>query len=31
MKEVYQTEGNESVVEDLLESISREGARRKRR
>ena len=28
MKEVYQTEGNENVVEDLLESISREGARR---
>ena len=28
MKELYQTEGNENVVEDLLESISREGARR---
>lgn len=28
MKEVYQNEGNENVVEDMLESIAREGARR---
>ena len=28
MKEVYQNEGNENVVEDMLESITKEGARR---
>ena len=28
MKELYQNEGNENVVEDMLESIAREGARR---
>ena len=28
VKEVYQKEGNENVVEDILESITREGARR---
>ena len=28
MKELYQNEGNESVVEDMLESITRERARR---
>ena len=28
MREVYQNEGNENVVEDMLESITREGARR---
>ena len=28
VKEVYQKEGDENVVEDMLESITREGARR---